>query len=54
MKILLSRPTEPCIFSGHGGRIDIPSNINICICTVFEVSHVLTWVFFFKFQLASV
>ena len=50
---------RPChiyyICSGHGGRIDAPLNIIICICTVFEVSHVLTWVYSFpKFHLVSV
>ena len=47
-RYFLGRPTEPCTFSGHGGRIDVPLNINTCFCMVFEVSHVLTWVLFFN------
>ena len=33
-RYFLDRPSHIC--SGHGGRIDVPLNIIICICTVFE------------------
>ena len=40
-RYFLGRPTEPYIW--HGGIIDVPLNINICICTVFEVTVAMSW-----------
>ena len=40
-RYFLDRPSHIC--SGHGGIIDIPLNINICICTVFEVTVAMSW-----------
>ena len=40
-RYFLDRPSHIC--SGHGGRIDVPLNINIRICTVFEVTVAMSW-----------